>query len=201
MKLLEPDWNQPKPSSEEAAAMCRRIALDRVTLPAHRFDEFVRSINLSHHNGGVQIAALDIGADSVFDWFASRNRLWEFDILDGLLVRSTIREAVPELRIPETLPEGAGFGMETPFTLDGGLASSLYIGGAYHKAKGDGRKEKELALSVCDAMFDLRFGEVNRYTSAAMWTTWFYGIAWDSSDVIFDRRLRRLWLLVITDTD
>jgi hypothetical protein len=50
-------------------------------------------------------------------------------------------------------------------------------------------------------MFDLRFGEVNRYTSPEMWIPWFYGIEWDSSDVILDRRLRRLWLIAITDTD
>lgn len=201
MELLEPDWSQPKPSPEEATAMCRRIALGTVILPEYPFDEFIQSINMSHRNGGVQIAAFDIGADSVFDWFASRNRLWEFGILDGLLVRSTIRETVLELKIPETFPEGAGFGMGTSFTLDGGLASSLYRGGAYHKPTGDGRKEKELALAVCNAMFGLRFGEVNRYTSTAMWTPWFYGIAWDSSDVILDRRLRRLWLVAITDTD
>jgi hypothetical protein len=90
--------------------------------------------------------------------------------------------------------------MVSSFTLDGSLASSLYHG-ALITEKRDGKKEKELALALCNAMFDLRFGEVNRYTSPEMWTPWFYGIEWDSSDVILDRRLRRLWLIAITDTD
>jgi hypothetical protein len=118
-----------------------------------------------------------------------------------LLVRPTIRETLPDLAIPETFPDGAGFELSTSFTLDGNLAHSLYHGGAYHRQSGDGRSEKELAVRVCDAMFGLRFAEVRRYTSNQLWTRWFYGIAWDSSDVLFDRRLRRLWVIAITDTD
>jgi hypothetical protein len=57
MELLEPDWNQPKPSREEATAMCRRIALERVVVPAYPFNVFIQSINMSHRNDR-QIAKL-----------------------------------------------------------------------------------------------------------------------------------------------
>jgi len=192
MEVLEPNWNAPKPTWDEANAMATNIDLVKVVLPTHPFDEFVESLNKSHTNGGVQLAAFDVGPDPVFDWFASRNRLWEFDVMDALLVRPTIRQALPELKIPDSFAESAGFGMASAFTLDGALADALFRGGAYHQQKGDGKKEKELAMAVCDAMFGLRFGEVYRYTSSAMWTPYFYGI---------DRRLRRLWLIAITDTD
>lgn len=201
MELLEPDWSQPKPSPDEARMTCQRIQLSPVKLPQQPFDAFLESLTASHRNGGVQVAAFHLGANRVFDWFASRNRLTEFGLLDALLAQPTIREAVPELRIPDPLKEAAGFNFSIPFTLDGNLANSLYRGGAYHRVNGDGAKEKELAGSVCDAMFGRRFGEVNRFTSHEPWTSWFGGIAWDSSDIVFDRRLRRLWLIAITDSD
>jgi len=201
VEVLEPDWNQPKPSPDEAAQMCSRVQLSQVILPEQQFNVFIQSIRKSHRKGGVQLAAFDMEVDPIFDWFASRNRLTEFGVLDALLVQPTIRQAVPELKIPDSLSQGAGFGLSTPFTLDGNLAHALYHGGAYHKQRGDGRNEKELAGAVCNAMFGLRFGEVSRYTSHEPWTPWFRAIAWDSSDIVFDRRIRRLWLVAITDTD
>jgi hypothetical protein len=209
VKLLEPDWNQAKPSWDEAVEMCSRVQLTQVLPTNEPFKVFAESINKSHRNGGLQLAGFEVGFNIVFDWFASRNRLTEFDVLDRLLVRPTIREALPELAIPDSFADGKGcslstsfgFGLSTSFTLDGDFARSLYHGGAYHKQTGDGRPEKELAIRVCDAMFGLRYGEVNRYTSSQMWTPFFRGIAWDSSDVLFDRRLRRLWIVAITDTD
>jgi hypothetical protein len=209
MMLLEPDWNQPKPSWDEAVEMCSRVQLTQVLPTNEPFKVFAESINKSHRKGGLQLGGFEVGFNIVFDWFASRNRLTEFDVLDRLLVRPTIREALPELAIPDSLADGKGcslstsfgFGLSTSFTLDGDFAHSLYHGGAYHKKTGDGRTEKELAIRVCDAMFGLRYGEVNRYTSNQMWTPFFGGIAWDRSDVFFDRRLRRLWIVAITDTD
>jgi hypothetical protein len=201
LKLLEPDWNQAKPNWDEAIEMCSRVQLTQVLPTNEPFKVFAESINNSHRNGGLQLAGFEVGFNIVFDWFASRNRLTEFDVLDRLLVRPTIREAIPDLAIPESFADGTGFALSTSFTLDGDFAHSLYHGGAYHKQTGDGRMEKELAVRVCDAMFGLRYGEVNRYTSSQMWTPWFRGIAWDRSDVLFDRRLRRLWIVAMTDTD
>jgi hypothetical protein len=199
--VLEPNWSQPKPSVDDAVTMCSRVQLSRVELPEQPFNTFVESISKSHRKGGIQLVAFDVGVDSVFDWFASRNRLTDFGLLDALLVQPTFRQAVPTLNIPDTLSQGAGFDLSTPFILDGALAQALYHGGAYHKQQGDGKKEKELANAVCDAMFGGRFAEVSRYTSHEPWTPWFCAIAWDSSDIVFDRRIRRLWLIAITDTD
>jgi hypothetical protein len=65
----------------------------------------------------------------------------------------------------------------------------------------DGKAAKRLALDVCDAMFGLRYGEISMYESYESWTPWFRGIAWDLTEVVFDRRSRRLWVFAITDTD
>ncbi len=66
--------------------------------------------------------------------------------------------------------------------------------------RGDGRKEKEFAINVCKQIFGLRYGEISLDKSGTAWTPWFYDIAWDLTIVLFDKRLRRMWLFAITDT-
>jgi hypothetical protein len=141
-----------------------------------------------------------VGPDSIFDWFASRNRLDDERLIDSLFVHPTIREALSEVQIPESKVE-TGLKMADPFLLGGRLAHVLYHGGAYTRAGGDGRVDNDLALQVCDAIFGLRFGELSLLESFDAWTPWFKGIAWDATVALFDRRLRRLSILAITDTD
>jgi hypothetical protein len=198
--LLEPDWPQPKPTFADVQDMCQRILLDPVTLPHDPFDKLLLDLRASHDLGGAYLVAFDVGPDLIFDWYASRNRLWEAELIDTLLVRQEIRTALPDLRIP-SVPQNTGLGMHDPFLFDGHLSNILYVGGAYWSKKGDGRSEKLFAIAVCDAMFSLRFGEITLCLSYAPWTPWFKGIAWDLTAAIFDRRLRRLWILVVTDTD
>ena len=76
----------------------------------------------------------------------------------------------------------------------------MHNGGAYTKMNGDGRVEKESYLAFCGAIFGMRFAEVSYFSSHRPWTPWFQGIAWDWTAVLFDRRLRSLHLLAVTDT-
>jgi len=201
MELLEPDWKQPRPTAIEVHEMCGRVQLTPVNLPAQPFDVFLKRVRESHYSGGAHLAAFDVGADPVFDWFSSRNRLWDEGLLDSLLVHPAIRQALPELLIPSSPPVQSELAMSDQFLFDGVLANMLYHGGAYGQAKGDGRAEKAFALDVSEAMFGLRFGEVNCYMTSYAWTPWFEGIAWDFTAVLFDRRVRRLWIFAVTDTD
>src|SRR6516164_1320552 len=100
MDLLVPDWNQRKPTPDNVREMVQRIQLTPVRLPAHPFDKFLDRVRDSHVNGGAHLAAFNVGPDDVFDWFASRKRLWEERILDLLVLHPVIAEAIPELRIP-----------------------------------------------------------------------------------------------------
>jgi len=162
-------------------------------------------------NGGAVFGAFYIPVQEVFNWFASRGRLLEFDVLPSLLARREIRESLPALLITEfAKPEspsddlvGAnGFEMKSSFHFDGELAAALYAGGAYgSEADGAGRAEKEEALRFCDAMFGSRFSEIWYYESSTAWTPWFRDEGWDWTAVLFDQRTHNLWLLAITDKD
>jgi len=201
MEFLEPDWKQNRPTAVDVHEMCGRIQLTRTSLPEYPFERFLQRLRKSHDQGGAYLAAFDVGPDSVFDWFASRNRLTDENLLDQLLGHASTRQAFSELLIPPSREIKAGLAMSNQFLLDGALAQALYRGGAYHTAQGNGREEKTFSLSVCDAMFGLRFGEISYYVTYDAWTPWFKGIAWDFTAVVFDRRARKLWITAITDTD
>jgi hypothetical protein len=180
--------------------MCERLSMIRAELPADALDRFLKQVRTSHSNGGAHVAAFAVGPDAIFDWFASRNRLCDDDLINHLIVHPAVREALPDIEIPVS---NAKTGLESgdPFLLDGRLARILYSGGAYTTEAGDGRDAKVLAIDLCDAMFGLRFGEVSLLESFDAWTPWFKGIASDITAVLFDRRLRQLTIIAITDTD
>jgi hypothetical protein len=198
--ILKPDFRQSRPTFNDVQVMSRRIGLTPVALPAEPFGEFLSRLQQSHDHGGARLAAFEVGPDHTFDWFASRNRLSDEDLIDSLIIQPAIRVALHDLAIPE-LKVRTGLGLGDPFQLDGTFARSLHYGGAYWTAKDDGRYAKTLAVEVCEAMFGLRYGEVALVESSEAWTPWFHGVAWDLTEVVFDRRLRKLWIFAMTDTD
>jgi hypothetical protein len=212
MELLNPDWNQEKPTFDQSRAMCEQVHLELRSLSDPRVDVVLDRIRETHVNGGAFFASIHIGSNRDFDWFASRNRLLEFGILRQLLGRAEVRSGLPALEIQASpsddaasetcsLADDSGFQMTSSFLFDGQLAQVLYGGGAYTRGSGDGRIEKESSLAFCDAVFGLRFSEVSHFSSHGAWTPWFEGIAWDWTAILFDRRSRALSILAVTDTD
>lgn len=168
MELLSPDWNQEKPTFEQAGVMCEQVPLESRPISEARVDTVLHRIRETHANGGAFFASWQVGSNKHFDWFASRNRLLEFGILRQLLARGEIRNGLPDLEIRPVLSDdlmsencslgdGSGFQMTSSFLFDGQLAQVLYSGGAYTKSIGDGRIEKENSLAFCDAVFGSRY--------------------------------------------
>ena len=213
MNLLVPVWEQPKPSFQDVQVMCRQVGLAFLEAQPASVTDALASLRESHSNGGALFARFFVGDSPTFDWFASRNRLAEFDILPSLLRRKEVRVRLPELQIPLEPASDAvaracsiatveGFKMESSFLFDGHLAQALYAGGAYGpKLRQDAKQAKRLALAVCDDLFEQRFSEITIFNNYDPWTPWFHGIAWDWTTVIFDCRKRTLSLLAVTDTD
>jgi hypothetical protein len=194
--------------------MCNQVGLRPIGVASEVVAKTVEHLRGSHSNGGAFLASVCVADSDIFDWFASRNRLLEYGILPSLLRRSEIRELLPDLSIPtsllpyedafasDDLASFGGFKIDNSFLLDGQLASRLYAGGAYPPvAQIDARTAKHLALDFCDALFGLRYEDVFLYSSYETWTPWFFGIAWDWTAVLFDKRDRAFRILAVTDTD
>src|SRR5262245_10999557 len=103
--------------------MWTRVALTPVDLPSEPFAKFIEHVRESHANGGAHLSAFDIGPDPVFDWYASRNRLYEDGVLEGFVTHPVVRRALAELRIPESMQptdaSNSGFRPFDQFSLDG----------------------------------------------------------------------------------
>jgi hypothetical protein len=231
MELLNPDWNQVKPTFVQARAMCQQIPLEIRPLIDPRLDSVLNRIRETHANGGALFASFHVGASEAFDWFASRDDLLEFGILRQLLDRVEVSSALPALKIQPSTPGDPafvvhrlgdfnlghyGFGddyevgdgeydgnfrVTSSFLFDGQLAQVLYAGGAYTSTRGDGRAEKENSLAFCEALFGLRFSEISYFSSHSAWTPWFGNIGLDWTAILFDRRVRAFSILAVTDTD
>jgi len=210
MSLLEPRWEQAKPTPEEAQEMCNQISLTVVRDPTDAIEKVLSFLRKSHGNGGALFAAFRVGESNVFDWFASRNRLAEYSILAALLRREEVNNELPDLLSSKQLESGLnecsivstdGFTMESPFLLDGRIAQALYAGGAYGQSELDARTAKQLAIEFCEELFEQRYSEIVLFSNHSAWTPWFGNIAWDWTAFLFDRRKRTFAILAITDTD
>jgi hypothetical protein len=160
--VLEPFADQKRPTFQDVLAAIQAVEIVAHRLSGALLDDVERRLRETHSNGDALIAAFDIAPNAALDWFASRNRFAEEEILPRLFGQETVTATLPALTIPLPMRSPCvRFKLESSFRIDGILAQLLYQGGAYWQAHGTGRAEKELALAVCDTLFDLRYGEVS----------------------------------------
>src|ERR1700722_8025725 len=114
-ELLTPDWKQTRPTATDVAEMCARIEVVPAGLQLEVVDEFIKRGREIHRNGGAYLAAFEVKRHPVFDWFASRNRLTDEQLLDSLLGHPCIRRALPELFMLSPLRVKSGLTMYDRF--------------------------------------------------------------------------------------
>jgi hypothetical protein len=209
MTLLEPRWDQSKPTPAEARDMCGKVSLTAVGNPTDAIEKVLGFLRKSHRDGGALFASFRVGQSDVLDWFASRSRLAEYSILATLLRRDEVQKELPDLLLSKHWKGGSecsivstdGFVMESCFLLDGRIAQALYAGGAYGQSELDARSAKQLATAFCEELFEQRYSEIVLFSNLSAWTRWFRGIAWDWTAFLFDRRKRTFAILATTDSD
>lgn len=62
--------------------------------------------------------------------------------------------------------------------LDGSIAAQILWGGAYEGFKERPVIAKQLAVNVCQYMFQDRYEDIKVFESYRPWTDWFYDVAW-----------------------
>ena len=199
--MLEPNWEQIRPTFEDVKRMWAELEVSNDPINDPAIDELLKQLRSTHVNGGAEFGRFAVSPHSTLHWFASRNRLEDIDFFTQFIRHPTVvRTFAPvtgaDSDVSLKLEEGV-----YPFTLAGELAAVLVHGGAYHRFSGTGREAMNVTSKFCDALFGERFTEVLLYKSYEPWTGWFYDVAWDGSWVGFDRRESKIWLLCITDTD
>jgi hypothetical protein len=208
-QALRPEWSDIRRSHRELSF--RTLDIDHPAAAAV-LDELRRT----HDNGGALLKRFTLDSDDdVLHWFASRNRFGEYDFFQIFLGSQAVRDALPQLQVPEQLGRDLGFGESRQLgrdlgfaqswsgtlTLDGELAAMLVAGGAYERFKGTPTEAKRLCAAFVDAIVGDRHGDFVVYETSRPWSPWFYDIAWDKTWALIDQRQDEVILLCVTDTD
>jgi hypothetical protein len=197
------DWDAPRPDDAGIRSSRDRLSYAPVPASGPATSAYLAAVASTHANGGALLARFHVTSDDeTFRWFSSRNRYDEYGFWSHALGARVVREALPQLRIPDPLPDlefkesWAG-----TLTLDGELAATLVRGGAYMGFGGTSSEAKQLAAACATELFGERHEDYHSYRSHAAWTPWFFDVAWDATWLIIDDRDATITLLCVTDTD
>jgi hypothetical protein len=195
------NWEQNKPGNKliERLWGAVNITVEPETFPA--VDEYLAELRRINTNGGAFIARFHVNGNEDFNWFATRNRWDEIEFFSRFLSHPAFASALPEVATNVNTAELAEFEWSSSLTLDGELARTLVVGGAYEKFEGTPREAKALGERVAESLFGDRFDDVLVFRCWKPWSSWFCDVAWDGTTVLIDKRLQIVTVLVSTDTD
>lgn len=199
------DWEQPRPSLQQLIDSWALLRWEARALNKPDVDRYLAEIARTHIDGGYLIGRWKAVAYSdVTQWFISRNRLEEYELIRELFSSQIFNEQLPELLVPEKLervPAGLKEQWSGSLMLDGAWAGKIISGGAYKSFDGTAAEAKRLATAATDALIEDRFEDVRVDVTHEAWTPWFADVAWDATYVLTDTRNAELTVLCVTDTD
>ncbi|GGE57351.1 hypothetical protein [Priestia taiwanensis] len=177
----------------------RKDSIEKIRIRNEVIEEVKDEICRTHVNGGVIIECFQIHNEEVLHTpdFIEENAAYFMSILTS----EDIKAAIPQLYKGCHSYFQPTFTPCCQFTVDGGIARSIYCGGAYERFYGTPKEAKKLAEKLCDVMFEDRLFDIEAYKTNEAWCSWFYDVAWDDTWFIIDKKLKRFWLICITDTD
>lgn len=170
-----------------------------VELDSSEVIELIDTLTDSHVNGGALIRCFIVSDNTVFKIPIMVDDYKPY--FERLLTSPDIKQSLHELRIGERFAEETYFKSTSPFIFEGEMADVLFHGGAYREFDGTPRQAKDMAQRFSQYVFGDRFMDIVIYTSHDVWCDWFLGIAWDTTWLIFDKALHKLWIICVTDTD
>lgn len=198
------DWLAGKPDGFRIKQSHERVRYERRPLREPAVDAVVAELDRSHANGGALVARFGVvEEDAAFRWYATRDRFTEWDFFRHFLGSPAVREALPELGIPDRLKGDLKFARcwAGTLALDGELAAMMVGGGAYERFRGTHTEAKRLGTAFVDAVVGERHGEFRVYRSHAAWAGWFFEIGVATTTIVIDLGRAESLLLCVTDTD
>jgi hypothetical protein len=201
MSWIDVNWKQERPSLKQIARLWDSVDITVLSETFPAVEEYLAELRRINTNGGAFIARFHINGNEDFDWFATRNRWDEMDFFRRLMSHAAFANALPEVARNVDTAELAKFEWSSSLILDGELARTLVVGGAYEKFEGTPREAKTLGERVADSLFGDRFNDVLVFQCWKPWSSWFCDVAWDGTTVLIDKGLQIVTVLVSTDTD
>jgi hypothetical protein len=198
--MLEPDWNQERPSLIDATAIWQDSVFASAPVCSSGIEELLKEFRATHVNGGAEFGRFTFAIIRNLHWFVSRNRFDEIHFIEHLLCSNAFRETLPQIRSPISI-EPIKWEWCSPYLIAGDWARALMAGGAYKSFNRGGRAALTIAERARFALFEDRFEDVQIYRASVPWSAWFFDVAWDMTWVGIDKRDFSAWVLCLTDTD
>lgn len=199
------DWNAPRPSLEELIGSWPQLGWDSVPVESGPLDAYLEQVRDTHVNGGYLLGRWRaVGYSDVAAWFASRNRLEEYEMHRLLFDSPMVRRDLSPLTIPAKLDRVPGALEEVSggaLCLDGILATIIVKGGAYKSFPGRAAEAKSLADDAVADLTGRRYEDFRLDQTFESWTPWFGDVAWDYTFVLTDYLNAEMTVLCITDSD
>ncbi|MCA9176210.1 MAG: hypothetical protein KDB14_17105 [Planctomycetales bacterium] len=160
----------------------------------------VEVLQATHVNGGAVCVSLEPADASAWETLEFSD-LPTLEQLLQLACHPAMRDAAPDLQIPERVECTEDWQLTNPLAMEGDLAYQLLMGGAYDSFEGGLEEARSLARAFIDSLLDDRVLQASAAWCHAPWTPWFADVAWDTTYLIRDMEARRFTLLAITDSD
>ena len=161
----------------------------------------IEAINKTHANGGIICRCFRPLNGAAHEQASGYGNYGISYCLKSFLENDSVQSFLPELNPPASLDPLPSFVTYGSYEFEGAIISLLLSGGAYMSSKFTEPQARSLAQRFVDSILpDCRqFATVFRIDGA--WTNWFCDVAWDATFVVFNTKLKRWWLICITDTD
>ncbi|MED2182371.1 hypothetical protein [Bacillus wiedmannii] len=163
-------------------------------------EQLIHTFKEQNVNGGAVISCFKVHKENFFKEIPHLKDGYEhffrriFNSLD-------IMHNLEELKIHTSEKYKFQFQYRSAVMLDGSIAFQIIRGGAYEEFKERPVIAKQLAVNVCQYMFQDRYEDIKVFESYRPWTDWFYDVAWDATWMVLDSKERKMWLICATDTD
>lgn len=178
----------------------RDIQYDVVAVEDARLSAVVQAVQATHVNGRALLRVFRPTDAAAFDVAAQTDLQGVDHWLRCFLESPSVRAAVPELRMPDALPQLPKHTWYGGFEFEGAITHLLLSGGAYERPAFGEDVARRMSRDFVDALSgDRQHTSVWRIDES--WTDWFYDVAWDRTFVVQQLQARRWGLLCVTDTD
>lgn len=153
-----------------------------------RLDTIVRALETTHVNGGVLLRCFRPLLGARFGEAHQQDLRGVEHWLQCFLECETVRDLIPELKIPSPLGELPPFTTYGAYEFEGALIPLVLRGGAYVGSSISENDARTFARGFVDALVGDRRDQITIFRLDGAWTDWFYDIAWDATFVVFDLR-------------
>jgi len=189
------------PQFEDRKKMWSSLKLEEITHNFSKTRHYIKALQQVYTNGNVTFLAYQVQENEIFNWYASRNSFHEMGLFENFWKLSQNQKHIAVELGDFNFYSQDVFSYSSPFTLGGELASTLYHGGAYEKHHKGAVDAKDLADQAALEIHNNEYENTLVFTTHLPWSNYFFDIAWDSTWVIINKKMRRIFCILATDTD